>query len=206
MHKQPILGDHLEAHLAPYSNSPQFPQHYATYPQYHVADHQHQYLEDQLEDLDMQDLNLSPHQYALLLNSMQDPVAMYATSLLVKESATGSQNSQYDPMDSYGDLDYNISPTYSSSLSTTSGYSSRGGRGSGVDMLAARTGRGERHLLMPHSHSAGANNYGSSSVGTGFGARPPSSSASFQGATMTSVANPVYFPTPPASSPKRSRR
>ena len=90
-----------------------------------------QALEDLDEGLDPQGGSsggraeaLSPRQYAMLMNSMRDPLTMYSTSL----GPTGPPDSrdplhgarpsapmplnQFDPLEGYGGPPYSISPTY----------------------------------------------------------------------------------------------
>lgn len=63
---------------------------------------------------------LSPQQYAMLMNSMGDPLAMYTASFANQEATPSSflrpsappPPSQFDPMEMYDGHDYNISPTY----------------------------------------------------------------------------------------------
>lgn len=53
---------------------------------------------------------LSPQQYALLMNSMRDPLAMYTNSMT--SGGMSQPPSQMDSMEMYTDHGYNISPTY----------------------------------------------------------------------------------------------
>ena len=61
---------------------------------------------------------LSPRQYAMLMNSMRDPVAMYTTSLGPPDREHEPRPSPpplynpYDPLEGFSGHGYNISPTY----------------------------------------------------------------------------------------------
>lgn len=63
-----------------------------------------------MEQLEGGSSALSPQQYAMLMTSMQDPLAMYSTSLPGQDRAPANQ---FDPLEMYGGQPYNISPTYS---------------------------------------------------------------------------------------------
>lgn len=66
-----------------------------------------------IEELEGRSSALSPQQYAMLMNSMRDPLAMYSASLPGQDRAPSNQ---FDPLEMYSGQPYNISPTYSGSM------------------------------------------------------------------------------------------